>query len=406
MRVIKYSKAALERIYNRQDRRKKIIENKVRKIVEDVKNNGDEALIKYTMKFDGLKLTPRQIRVSESEINASYQNMDPKFINILKLAIENITRFYKKQLKKSWKIKEADGITLKQKYQPLERVGIYVPAASAPLVSSVYMSVSLAKLAGVKEIVLATPPNKFGTVDPYILAVANLLAVKEIYKMGGAQAVAALAFGTKTVPKVDKIIGPGNPYVSEAKRQVFGYVDIDMVAGPSEVVIIANQYTNPEFVKADLLAQSEHLMGVSFLITPSKILIKAIKDDLKGVTVIKVKNLDEAVEITNRIAPEHLQIMVKNANKVLKKIKNAGAIFIGPYTPAVVGDYIAGPSHVLPTGGTARFFSGLSLDDFNKSMHIISYSKKALEKVREPIKVIASLEGLKKHGEAIEVRFK
>jgi len=406
VRVIKYSKAALEKIYNRQDKRKKIVENKVRKIVEDVKNNGDEALIKYTMKFDGLKLTPRQIRVSESEINASYQNMDPKFINILKLAIENITRFYKKQLKKSWKIKEADGITLKQKYQPLERVGIYVPAASAPLVSSVYMSVSLAKLAGVKEIVLATPPNKFGTVDPYILAVANLLAVKEIYKMGGAQAVAALAFGTKTVPKVDKIIGPGNPYVSEAKRQVFGYVDIDMVAGPSEVVVIANQYTNPEFVKADLLAQSEHLMGVSFLITPSKILINAIKDDLKGVTAIKVKNLHEAVEITNRIAPEHLQIMVKNANKILKKIKNAGAIFIGPYTPAVVGDYIAGPSHVLPTGGTARFFSGLSLDDFNKSMHIISYSKKALEKVREPIKVIASLEGLKKHADAIEVRFK
>ncbi len=406
MRVIKYSKAALEKIYNRQDKRKKIIENKVRKIVEDVKNNGDEALIKYTRKFDGLKLTPRQIRVSESEINASYQNMDPKFINILKLAIENITRFYKKQLKKSWKVKEADGITLKQKYQPLERVGIYVPAASAPLVSSVYMSVSLAKLAGVKEIALATPPNKFGTVDPYILAVANLLAVKEIYKMGGAQAIAALAFGTKTVPKVDKIIGPGNQYVSEAKRQVFGYVDIDMVAGPSEVVVIANQYANPEFVKADLLAQSEHLMGVSFLITPSKILIKALKGELKGVTAIKVKNLKEAVEITNRIAPEHLQIMVKNANKILKKVKNAGAIFLGPYTPAVVGDYIAGPSHVLPTGGTARFFSGLSLDDFNKSMHIISYSKKALEKVREPIKVIASLEGLKKHADAIEVRFK
>lgn len=406
MRVIKYSKAALEKIYNRQNKRKKIIENKVRKIIEDVKNNGDEALIKYTRKFDGLKLTPRQIRVTESEINASYQNMDPKFINILKLAIENITRFYKKQLKKSWKVKEADGITLKQKYQPLERVGIYVPAASAPLVSSVYMSVSLAKLAGVKEIALATPPNKFGTVDPYILAVSNLLAVKEIYKMGGAQAIAALAFGTKTVPKVDKIIGPGNLYVSEAKRQVFGYVGIDMVAGPSEVVVIANQYTNPEFVKADLLAQSEHLMGVSFLITPSKTLINILKNDLKGVTAIKVKNLKEAAEITNRIAPEHLQIMVKNANKILKKIKNAGAIFLGPYTPAVVGDYIAGPSHVLPTGGTARFFSGLSLDDFNKSMHIISYSKKALEKVREPIKVISSLEGLKKHTEAIEVRFK
>jgi histidinol dehydrogenase len=406
VRVIKYSKTALEKIYNRQDKRKKIIENKVRKIIEDVRNNGDEALIKYTRKFDGLKLTPRQIKVTESEINASYQNIDPKFINILKLAIENITKFYKKQLKKSWKIKEADGITLRQKYQPLERVGIYVPAASAPLVSSVYMTVTLAKLAGVKEIVLATPPNKAGVVDPYILAVSNLLAVKEIYKIGGAQAIAALAFGTKAIPKVDKIVGPGNVYVSEAKRQVFGYVDIDMVAGPSEVVIIANQYTNPEFIKADLLAQSEHLMGISFLITPSKILIATLKKDLKGVTAIKVKNLNEAVEITNRIAPEHLQIMVKNANKILKKIKNAGAIFLGPYTPAVVGDYIAGPSHVLPTGGTARFFSGLSLDDFNKSMHIITYSKKALEKVREPVKVISSLEGLKKHTESIEVRFK
>lgn len=406
MRIIKYSKAALEKIYNRQDKRKKNLERKVRKIIEDVKKQGDEALIKYTEKFDGLKLAAKQLRVTESEINASYQNIDPKFIAVLKLAKENITRFYKKQLKKSWKIKEADGITLRQKYQPLERVGIYVPAATAPLVSTVYMTVSLAKLAGVREIVLVTPPNKFGSVDPYILAVANLLDVKEIYKIGGAQAIAALAFGTKTIPRVDKIVGPGNVYVSEAKRQVFGYVDIDMIAGPSEVVIIANQYNNPEFIKADLLAQSEHSMGIAYLITPSKTLINYLKKDLRGVTAIKVKNLEEAATISNLIAPEHLQIMVKNPDKIVKKIKNAGAVFIGPYTPAAVGDYIAGPSHVLPTGGSARFFSGLSIDDFHKSMHIISYSKKALEKVREPIQIIASLEGLKMHKESIEVRFR
>lgn len=406
MRVIKYSKTALERIYNRQDKGKKAIENKVRKIIEDVRNHGDEALIKYTEKFDGVKFIPKQLRVSESEINGSYQNLDPKFINILKLAIENITNFYKKQVKKSWKVKGADGISLSQKYQPLERVGVYVPAGSAPLVSSVYMTVALAKLAGVREIVLTTPPNKLRTVDPYILAVSNLLEVKEIYKIGGAQAIAALAFGTKTVAKVDKIVGAGNMYVAEAKRQVFGYVDIDMIAGPSEVVIIANHYTNPEFVKADLLAQSEHFMGSAYLITPSKTLIKAIKNDLKGVTVIKVKNLKEAMEITNLIAPEHLEIMIKNPEKMIKEVRNSGAIFLGDYTPTVVGDYIAGPSHVLPTGGTARFFSGLSLADFTKSTHIISYSKKALEKVLEPVRVISSLEGLEKHKQSMEVRFK
>ncbi|MFH1856539.1 MAG: histidinol dehydrogenase [Candidatus Omnitrophota bacterium] len=407
MRVIKYSKSALEKIYNRQNKSKRGIESKVRKIVEDVRSHGDEALIKYTQKFDGLKLTPRQIRVGENEINASYQNIPPKFIDTLKIAIDNINKFYKKQLKKSWKIKDTDGVSLMQRYQPLERVGIYIPAGSAPLVSSVYMTVTLAKLAGVKEIVLATPPNKFKTVDPYILAVANLLEVKEIYKIGGAQAIAALAFGTKIIPKVDKIVGAGNMYVAEAKRQVYGYVDIDMVAGPSEVVVIANQYSNPEFVKADLLAQSEHFMGSSFLVTTSKTLINTLKkENLTGVTAIKVKNLQEAVEITNRIAPEHLQIMIKSPNAILKEIKNAGAIFLGAYTPTAVGDYIAGPSHVLPTGGTARFFSGLNLADFYKSMHIISYSKKALEKVCEPIKAISSLEGLEKHKQSIEVRFK
>jgi histidinol dehydrogenase len=406
MKIIKFSKKKLDKIYSRYHTNHNLIEKRVRKIIEDVKKNGDEAVIKYTEKFDNVKLTPRQLKVSESEVNGAYQNIDPQFIQCLKVAIENVNRFYKKQIKKSWKIKNEDGVKLQQLYHPLDSVGIYIPASTAPLVSTVYMTVPLAKLAGVKNIVMITPPNQYKSVNDYILALAKLLKVEKVYKAGGAQAIAALAFGTRTIPKVDKIVGPGNIYVTEAKRQVFGYTDIEMTAGPSEVVIIANNSANPEFVKADLLAQAEHTMGIAILITTSKSLANKLKNEVKGGYIIRVSNLNQAVDIANKIAPEHLEIMVKSPYKILRQIKNAGAIFVGNYTPTAVGDYIAGPSHVLPTGGTARYFSGLSIDDFMKSTHIVQYSKKALENVKEPLERIAEVEGLKKHLNSVRIRCK
>lgn len=404
MKIIKVSSRKLQQICNR-NLYKKRIEERVRKIITDVRLYGDEAIIKYTKKFDRVKLSARHFKVDESETNGAYQNINPEFIANLKIIIENITKFYQKQLKKSWKIKGEDGITLGEKLQPLERVGIYVPAGTVPLVSSVYMTVLPAKLAGVEKIILTTPPNKYGSIDPHILTVANLLKVDEIYKIGGAQAIAAFALGTKTIPKVDKIVGPGNHFVNEAKRQVFGYVDIDMIAGPSEIVIIAGRYSNPSFVAADLIAQSEHAGGLSLLITNSKKLAKQIKNEVPQGYIVVVRNLDQAVDIVNEIAPEHLQITVKQPRKILKKIKNVGAIFIGPYTPVAIGDYVAGPSHVLPTGGTAKFFSGLGIEDFMRRSHIISYTKKALEKVREPIESISAIEKLDKHLDSVKVRF-
>lgn len=405
MRLVKVGSKEFEKLCNRYNNRKKRITESVAKIIEDVRFNGDDALIKYTRRFDKVKLAPRQLKVTESETSGAFQDIDSDFISELKNIIENVTKFYKKQIKKSWRVIDEDGVMLGEKCEPIERVGIYVPAGTAPLISTVYMTVLPARVAGVKSIVLVTPPNKYQSVDPHILAVANLLKVDEIYKVGGAQAIAALAFGTKTIPKVDKIVGPGNAYVTEAKRQVFGYVDIDMIAGPSEVVIIANRSTNPLFVTKDLEAQSEHFGGLSILVTTSKPLAKTLKKEVGSGYIILAKNLDEACDIVNRLAPEHLQIMVKNPQKCLKKIKNAGAIFLGQYTPTAIGDYVAGPSHVLPTGGTARFFSGLGIDDFVKSSHIISYSKKALEKAKKSIDKISKLEGLTKHMESIKVRF-
>jgi histidinol dehydrogenase len=405
MKVVKFSGKTLEKIYSRLARRKVRVKSTVEKILTDVAAKGDDALIKYTKKFDRADLTVRQLKVSEAEINGSYQNIDSDFVASLKLAINNVTRFYKKQVKKSWKLKGDDGVTTGEIFNPIEKVGVYVPSGTAPLVSSVYMSVLPAKIAGVNEIYLATPPNPEGNVNPYILAVANLLKVNAVFKLGGAQAIGALAFGTKSVPKVDKIVGPGNDYVTEAKRQVFGYCDIDMLAGPSEVVIIANNFANPVHVIADLHAQAEHKLGIAILITTSKKLANIVRKEVANGFVIMVRNLDEAVDVSNKIAPEHLEIMVKQPNKLLKKIRNAGAVFVGPYSPVVVGDYISGPSHVLPTSGTARFFSGLGLCDFIKSTHIISYSKKALEKVAPSIEKIASLEGMKKHVQSLKSRF-
>ncbi|MFH1202655.1 MAG: histidinol dehydrogenase [Candidatus Omnitrophota bacterium] len=406
MKIIRANSKTLEKIYDRRYLRPRRIEERVRKIIEDVRASGDEALLKYTKKFDKVKISSRQLKVLPNEISGAYQSITPNFVSSLKLIIENINKFYRKTLRKSWRLKGGDGLILGENYGPLEKVGIYIPAGTAPLVSTVYMTALPAKIAGVKKIILISPPDKNSYINPHILVVADLLKVDEIYRVGGAQGIAALAYGTKTVPRVDKIVGPGNIYVQEAKRQVFGLVDIDMIAGPTELVIIANRFSDPKFIIADLKAQAEHSKGLAILITNSKSLAKEIKSqaDIEGY-IILVSNMDSAVEISNRIAPEHLEILVRNPNRLLKGIKNAGAIFLGPYSPTAVGDYVAGPSHVLPTAGTARFFSGLSVFDFIKTNHIISYSKKALEKIREPLEKMATIEGLNQHLDSVKVRY-
>ncbi len=407
MKLIKQTGLNIEKLYNRSRiARKKYIEEKVRTIIDDVRLNGDDALLKYTRRFDGVKLTGRQLKVDESEISGAFQDITPEFVGHLKTIINNVSTYYRKQLHKCCKVKGHDGVMLKEEVRPLDSVGIYIPAGTAPLVSSVYMTAVPAIIAGVERVVIVTPPNKEGKVNPYILAVANLLKVSEIYKVGGAQAIAALALGTKTIPKVDKIIGPGNLYVTEAKRQLFGYVDIDMLAGPTELVVIANRYSNTDFVVGDLEAQMEHVGGLSILLSTSRQLIKDVRKRVDHGFCIYCKNMDEAIEIANKLAPEHLQILTNNAVSIAKQIRHAGAVFLGPYSPTALGDYAAGPSHVLPTMGTARFFSGLSLSSFSKTSHVIAYSKKALEKVREPLEKVANLEGMAKHAESVNVRFK
>jgi histidinol dehydrogenase len=405
VKLIRPSSKELAKLSLRGFEVKRRVRDRVSRIIDDVRQNGDDALIKYTRQFDKVKMKPRQLKVAAGEVNGAYQDMDPTLVSSFKIAIENVTQFYKKQLKKSWKIKDKEGIMLGEKITPIESVGIYIPAGTAPLLSTVYMTVIPAKIAGVSKIAIVTPPNQYISVQPQILVMANLLGINDIYKVGGAQAIASLAFGTRTIPKVDKIVGPGNMYVTEAKRQVFGFADIDMLAGPSEVVIIADDSANYDFIAADMAAQSEHLMGLSIVITKSKRLANSMKQQQSKGYVVLVKSLKEAADIANRLAPEHLQLMVKDPVKLSKRVKNAGAVFLGEYSPTALGDYIAGPSHVLPTGGSARFFSGLSIWDFLKGIHLISYSKKALESVKEDIKRIASLEGLTKHAESIEKRF-
>jgi len=405
MKIIYPHSKKIEKLYQRMVINRRVQE-RVRRIIEDVRLFGDEAIIKYTKKFDKVKLTPKQLHVSSIEISAAYQNISSDFITSLKLIFENIRRFYSKQMRKASRIKDSDGVCITERYQPLEKIGIYIPAGTAPLVSTVYMTAIPAKVAGVKKIVLASPPDKNGNINPYILVVADLLKVDEIYRVGGAQAIAGMAFGTKTIPRVDKIFGPGNIYVTEAKRQVFGFVDIDMLAGPTELVIIANRFSNTDFIVADLKAQAEHNKGLCILITNSRKKAKEIKAKMEGYNgyIILTKNLEQATEIANLIAPEHLEILVSNPKKWLKKIKNASAVFLGNFSPVAVGDYIAGPSHVLPTQGSARFFSGLSIFDFMKNIHIINYSKKGLEKIKEPLAKVALLEGMKQHLESVNVR--
>ncbi len=405
MKLIRKGSKQYQRVVNRGFTVKQRVTQSVQSIVADVRAHGDDAVLKYTRKFDGVKMRAKDLMVTQSEISAAYQDIKPEIVNTLKLVMENINKFYLRNLKKSWRIKEKDGVLLGEKVTPIDKVGVYIPSGTVPLVSSVYMTVLPAKIAQVGKVIMVSPPNAAGVIDPHILVMADLLKVDAIYKVGGAQAIAALAYGTKTIPSVDKIVGPGNEYVTEAKRQVFGYCSIDMLAGPSEVLILANQAANPKYVIKDLIAQAEHHQGMPILVTPSKRLAKIVKAEVDKGFLILTKNMDEAVDITNRIAPEHLEIMVKNPRNVLKKIRNAGAIFLGPYTPVTVGDYVAGPSHVLPTGGTARFFSGLCVESFYKKSHIIHYSKKALEEMTDALQKLTAIEKLPKHMDAVKVRF-
>ncbi len=404
MKVISTTGQDWQRLCTRQTARKRHIEERVRVIVDHVYDQGDDALVRYTRRFDHVRLAPRQFRVTEAEISGAFQHLDPKFALQLKSAIQNVQAFYARPRLKPVRMVDGDGVVLGEKFDPIERVGIYIPGGTASLVSTVYMTVIPARKAGVKRIILATPPRKDGRVDPHILAVASLLDVDEVYRIGGAQAIAAMAFGTKTIPKVDKIVGPGNAYVAEAKRQVFGFVDVDTIAGPSEIAVIANRHSNTQYVLADLLGETEHAGGIGFLITTSKALAKLARKQIPGGYCVIVKNVDEAVAVANQLAPEHLEIMVPSPQKLARRITRAGAIFLGPYSPVTVGDYIAGPSHVLPTGGAAGTFSGLGIDDFIRRTHTIAYTKKALERVREPLEQITAIEGLPRHFDAVKVR--
>ncbi len=404
MKLISTTSQEWQRLCGRQLVRRRRVEDTVRAILDAVHQGGDDALLRYTRKFDKVRLTPRQLRVTEAEISGAFQHLDPKFALQLKSALQNVQAFYGRPRLKPVKMVDGDGVVLSEKFDPIDRVGVYIPGGTASLVSTVYMTVIPAKRAGVKRIILATPPRKDGSVDPHILAVASLLDVDEVYRMGGAQAIAAMAFGTKTIPKVDKIVGPGNAFVAEAKRQVFGFVDIDTIAGPSEIAVIANRSSNTQFVLADLMGETEHAGGIGFLITTSKALAKLARQQIPGGYCVVVKNLEEAADVANRLAPEHLEIMVRQPQKLARKITHAGAIFLGPYSPVTVGDYIAGPSHVLPTGGAARMFSGLGIDDFIRRTHLISYTKKALERFREPLEQLTAIEGLPRHFDAVKAR--
>jgi len=378
---------------------------KVNRILSEVRQSGDTALRRYTREFDGIDLPLKRLVVTQGDINRAFEKIQVQFVPLLKQITENVREYYEKELKKSFEISGPNGVHLGKRYEPLDRVGIYIPAGTAPLVSTVYMTVIPAKVAGVKQIAIATPPRRdTGDIDPHILAVANLLGVNEIYRVGGVQAIGGFAFGTKTIPKVDKIVGPGNAYVTEAKRQVYGFVDIDMVAGPSEVAILADATANPDFVTCDLLAQTEHHGGMGYLITNSKKLVDVMRQRVDAGIIIQVKSIAEGCEVANEIAAEHLEIMTEDPEKVAESIRHAGAIFLGPYSPTVIGDYIAGPSHVLPTGGTARYFSPLSASTFVKSSQIIRYTPEALESAKEHVQKLTDMEGLFLHRISLEAR--
>jgi histidinol dehydrogenase len=414
--------AELKRIVNRGEAATEDVALAVKEIVDRVRREGDPAVLEYTEKLDKVKLNLKDLKVPVEEIRAAYAAVDEKKVEALKLAARNIRSFHEKQKRTSWVSQEADGVILGNLTRPIRSAGVYVPGGKASYPSSVLMNVIPAQVAGVEHIVMCCPAPG-GTLSPYILVAADIAGVSEIYRIGGAQAIAAMAYGTASIPKVDKIVGPGNIYVATAKRYVFGQVDIDMIAGPSEILIIADHTANPVYVAADLLSQAEHdELASSLLITDSRDLAEKVDREIEqqlatlarkeiarkaldrfGALII-AKDMPEAADISNSIAPEHLELAVEKPFELLALIRNAGAIFLGHYTPESVGDYIAGPNHVLPTGGTARFFSPLSTDSFLKKSSLIFYTREGLGKVAEAVIQIADTEGLEAHGNTIKVR--
>lgn len=399
-------------------------EQTVSEIVNNVKENGDKAVFEYTEKFDHFALNSGNIRVTEEEIKEAYRKIPEDLIEVYRHSAANIRTFHEKQLRQSFIETRPDGSILGQRITPIEKAGVYVPGGKAAYPSSVLMNVVPAKVAGVPKIVMTTPCNKEGKVNAGTLVAADIAGVDEIYKVGGAQAIAALAFGTESVPKVDKITGPGNIFVALAKKAVYGHVSIDSVAGPSEILVLADETANPRYVAADLLSQAEHdELASAILITTSKDLAEKVSKEVDGFTetlerreiilkslsnygyILVAENMEDAIAAANDIASEHLEILTKNPYETMTKIKNAGAIFMGEYSSEPLGDYFAGPNHILPTNGTARFFSPLSVDDFIKKTSLISFSKDALEKVHTEIEAFAKSEGLTAHANSIKVRF-
>ena len=428
MRIVKLTaeskKGLLEDLLQRSPNHYGQYESAVAEIIETVKKGGDEALFSYTEKFDHCKMDAAHIRVTREEIDEAYQKVDADFVEVMKKSAANIRAFHEKQLRNSWFDPKPDGTILGMKILPIAIAGVYVPGGKAAYPSSVLMNVLPAKVAGVERIIMTPPPGADGKVNPGTLVAAHIAGVDEIYKVGGAQAIAAMAFGTQSIPKVDKITGPGNIFVALAKKACFGYVSIDSIAGPSEILVIADETANPRYVAADLLSQAEHdELASAILITTSKTLADQVSVEVDRFVanlsrreiiekslnnygyILLVDSLDEAADTANEIASEHLEILTKDPFAMMTKIRNAGAIFLGEYSSEPLGDYFAGPNHVLPTNGTARFFSPLNVDDFLKKTSIISYSRPALEKIHQDIECFAENEGLTAHANSIRVRF-
>ena len=417
-------KNLLEDLLKRSPNSYKEYEDSVNEIIEKVRAEKDAAVFSYTRQFDGAQVNGQNVQVTREEITEAYQKVDQKLITVMKKSLENIRSYHEKQKQYSWFDSRPDGVLLGQKVTPLARAGVYVPGGKAAYPSSVLMNILPAKVAKVGKIIMVTPPLADGKVNPKTLAAAKIAGVTEIYKVGGAQAIGAMAFGTESVPKVDKIVGPGNIFVALAKKAVYGHVSIDSIAGPSEILVLADAFANPSYVAADLLSQAEHdELASAICITDSMELAKKVSMEvektieklsrkeiiLKSIQqygcILVANNMEEAIMTANEIASEHLEIMTKNPFEVMTKIKHAGAIFLGEYSSEPLGDYYAGPNHVLPTNGTAKFFSPLCVDDFIKKSSIISYSQSALKAVHKEIEYFAMKEGLSAHAHSIAVRF-
>ena len=421
IKILKYGEVKNEEIFSRCEGLSKV-DTIVSDIIDNVKKNGDRALLEYEEKFDKVQL--ESLQVSAEEIKEALTKVDDKFIEVLKLAKANIAEYHEKQLRKGFEIKKENGVVIGQKVTPVAKAGLYVPGGKAAYPSTVLMDSVPAKIAGVKEVVMVTPPMKDGKVNPVILAAAYVAGVDKIFKVGGAQAIAALAYGTESIPKVDKIVGPGNAFVAEAKKQVFGKVSIDMIAGPSEILVVSDGKSNPKYVAADLLSQAEHdQMASAVLVTDSMDLARAVqqqiefqlqkldREDIARVSIdtngkiIVADDLQKVIDIANEIAPEHLELCVDDPFAYLDKIENAGSIFMGRNCPEALGDYLAGPNHTLPTSGTAKFSSPLSCDDFVKKTQYTYYTKEALSEVKDDIAYFATLEGLTGHAKSATIRF-